>query len=114
MAKLARHWVMSCEQCIRESRLNDSLTKTPLQNLSDHITAPKNAMQIDSVPDLPPSGGYENILTALDVFSRHLFAYPTSSQGAKTVAKVIIINMIKHAYLPTTIISDKGSVFVPE
>ena len=26
-------------------------------------------MQIDLVPGLPPSGGYENIVTAMDVFS---------------------------------------------
>ena len=36
-------------------------------------------MQIDLVPELPPSGGFENILTAMEVFSRHLFAYPTST-----------------------------------
>ena len=68
-------------------------------------------MQIDLVPGLPPSGGYENIVTAIDVFSRYLFAYPTSNQDAKTVAKVIINIMTKHAYLPTTLISDKVTAF---
>ena len=34
-------------------------------------------MQIDSMPELPRSGGYENIMTAMDVFSRYLFAYRT-------------------------------------
>ena len=67
-------------------------------------------MQNDSVPGLPPCGGYENIVTAIDVFSRYLFAYPTSNQDAKTVAQVLI-NMTKHAYLPTTLISDKGTAF---
>ena len=47
-------------------------------------------MQIDLLPELPPSGGYENIVTAMDVFSRYLFAYPTSNQDAKTIAKVLI------------------------
>ena len=42
-------------------------------------------MQIESVPGLPPSGGYENIVTAIDV--------------------------TKHAYLPTTFISDKSTAF---
>ena len=68
-------------------------------------------MQFDLVPGLPPSGGYENIVTAVDVFSRYLFAYPTSNQDAKTAAKVIINIMTKHAYLPTTLNSDKGKVF---
>ena len=48
----------------------------------------------------------------MDVFSRHLFAYPTSNQDAKTYAKVLINIMTKHAYLPTTLISDKGTAFM--
>ena len=90
MAQLIREWVMSCEQCIRESRIDRSFTRPPLQNPNEHITAPEDAMQIDLVPELPPSEGYENIVTAMDVFSRYLFAYPTSNQDAKTIAKVVI------------------------
>ena len=103
---------MSCEQCIRELRIDRSVTRPPLQNPNEHITAPEDAMQIDLVPELPPSGGYENILTAMDVFSRHLFAYPTSNQDAKTIAKVLINIMTEHVYLPTTLISDKGAGFM--
>ena len=69
-------------------------------------------MQIDLVPELPPSGGYENIVTAMDVFSRYLFAYLTSNQDAKTIAEVLVNIMTKHAYLPTTLISDKGTAFM--
>ena len=64
------------------------------------------------MPELPPSGGYENIVTAMDVFSRYLSAYPTSKQDAQTIAKVLINIMTKHAYLPTTLISDKGTAFM--
>ena len=88
MAQLIREWVTSCEQCIKESRIDCSLTNSPLQNPNEHITAPEDAMRMDLVPELPPSGGYENIVTAMDVFSRYLFAYPTSNQDAKTIAKV--------------------------
>ena len=102
---------MSCEQCFRESQINPRLSRPPLQNPNEYITAPEDAMQIDLVPGLPPSGGYENIVTAIDVFSRYLFAYPTSNQDAKTVAQVRINIMTKHAYLPTTLISDKGTAF---
>ena len=111
MAQLCREWVISCEQCIRESRIDPSLTRPPLQNPNEHITAPEDAIQIDLVPELPPSGGYENIVTAMDVFSRYLFAYPTANQDAKTIAKVLINIMTKHSYLPATLISDKGTAF---
>ena len=111
MAQLIRGWVMSCEQCLRESRNNPRLTHPPLQNQNEFITAPEDATQIDLVPGLPPSGGYENIVTAMDVLSRYLFAYPTSNQDTKTVAKVIINIMTKPTYLPTSLISDKCTAF---
>ena len=56
MTQLIREWVMSCEQCIRESWIDRSLTR-PLQNPNEHITAIEDAMQIDLVLVLPPSGG---------------------------------------------------------
>ena len=61
---------MSCEKCIRESRSDRSLASPPLQNPNEHIPASKDAMQSDLVPELHPSGNYENIVTAMDVFSR--------------------------------------------
>ena len=50
MAQLIRKWVISCKQCLRESRINPQLTLLPLQNPIEYITAPENAMQIDLVP----------------------------------------------------------------
>ena len=111
MAQLIREWVLSSEQCLRESLVITQLSRPPLQNPNEYITAPEDAMQIDLVPGLPPSGDYENIATAIDVFSRHLFAYPTSNQDAKTTAKVITNIMTKHTYLPRTLFSDKGTAF---
>ena len=69
-------------------------------------------MRIDLLPELPPSGGYGNIITAIDVFLRYAFAYPVSNPTAVNTAKVIIDIMTRHAYSPTLIITDKGSVFV--
>ena len=60
------------------------------------------------------SGGYENIMTAMKVFARYLLVYPTSSQDRETVAKVVFNIMTKHTYLPTTNISDRWSVFIPQ
>ena len=111
MAQIIREWVMSSEQGVRELQINPRLTRLPLKNPNEYITEPEDAMQIVLVPGLPPSGSCENIVTAMDVFSRFLFAYPTSNQDATTIAKVIINIMTKHAYLPTTLISDKGTAF---
>ena len=69
-------------------------------------------MQIDLFPKITPSGCYEDISTARDVLSRYAFAYPVSKPTAVNTVKVIIDIMTRHAYLPTLIITDKGSVFV--
>ena len=105
---------MSCEHCIKESRNIRRVIRFPLQNPNECNIAPEEAMQFDLVPELPPSGGYENFVTAMDVFSRYLFDYPTFNQGAKTIAKVKINMMTKQAYLTTTLISDNDSAFMSD
>ena len=80
-------------------------------NLPEWDLGPEDTMQIDLLPKLPPRGGYENIITAMDVFSRYLSAYPVTDASATNTAKVIIDIMTKHTYLPTTLITDKGTAF---
>ena len=99
---------------MRESRIDRRLTRFPLQSPNEHITAPDDAMQTSLVPELPSSRGYQNIVTAIDVFSCHSFAYTASNQDAKTITKVLINILTKHAYLPTTLISDKGTAFMSQ
>ena len=89
---------------------NPSITPE-LLNLPEWDLGPEDALQIDLSPNFPPSGGYENIITALDVFSRYLFAYPVVDASASSTAKVLIDIMTRHAYLPTTLITDKGTAF---
>ena len=72
---------------------------------------PEDAMQIDLLPNLPTSGGYQTVMTAIDLFSRYLFAYLLIEATAANVAKMIINIMTKNSYLPTTVITDKGSAF---
>ena len=112
MAQLIRERIMSCKPCLSETRVNNRLTRPFLQNPNEYITMPKDAMQIDFVPGLPQSSVYENFVTAMDVFSRYSFAYPTSNQDAKTIGKVTVNIKTKHAYLPTILISNKGTAFM--
>ena len=112
MSQLIREWAMSCEKCIRESRIDGSFTRFPLQNRNEHVTVPKEAIQIDLLLELPPSGGFEIFLAAMDVLSRCLFAHPTSNQDAKTIAKIKFTIMTKLVNLPSTLISGKGTAFL--
>ena len=111
IAKIVKKWVLGCETCMKDKRTTNP-SKTPeLLNLPKWDLSPEDSLQIDLLPNLPPSGGYENIITALDVFSRYLFAYPVADASAASTAKVIINIMTRHAYLPTTLITDKGTAF---
>ena len=69
-------------------------------------------MKINLLPEIPPNGVYESRITAIDVFSRHAFAYPVSNPTAVNPAKFIIDIMTPHAYIPTLVKTDKTSVFV--
>ena len=111
MARHVKKWVEGCEQCARDKRVPNATITPELLNLPEWDLGPEDAMQIDLLPNLPPSGGYENVLTAIDVFSRYLFACPLTDASAINVAKVLIDIMTKHAYLPTTLITDKGTEF---
>ena len=66
---------------------------------------------MDILTNLPPSGGYDHIIAAIDVFSRYLFAYTVARITATSVARVIMDILCKHTYLPTTIITDLGTHF---
>ena len=111
MAKHVKKWVEGCEECARDKRVPNATITPELLNLPEWDLGPEDAMQIDLLPNLPPSGGFENVLTAIDVFSRYLFVYPLTDASAINVAKALIDIMTKHAYLPTTLITDKGTAF---
>ena len=111
LAKHIKNWVQNCHMCIQNKRINNDLLKTELLNCPEWDLGPEDVLQMDILPNLPPSGGFDNIITAIDVFSRYLFAYPTTHITASTVARVIMDILCKHTCLPTTIITDMGTQF---
>ena len=116
MAKHVKKWVEGCEECAKDKRVPNATITPELLNLPEWDLGPEDAMQFDLLPNLPPSGGYKNVQlryspTAIEVFSRYLFAYPFTDASAINVAKSLIDIMTKHAYLPTTPITDEGTAF---
>ena len=111
IAKHIKKWVEGCETCAKDKRVPNSMITPDLLNLPEWDLGPEDAMQIDLLLNLPTSGGYQTVMTAIDVFSRYLFAYPLIEATAPNVAKVIIDIRTKQSYLPSTLITDKGSAF---
>ena len=48
MAQLIREWVMSCEQGIRDLRINPRLTSFPLQNPNEYIPGMQLVLMTDA------------------------------------------------------------------
>ena len=113
-AKRIKQWVMQCEDCIKYKRINNSQIRPKMINNTEHVLGPEDILEIDVLPNLPNSAGYQNIVTMIDVFSRYLFAYPTQNATAKTIGRCIVDVMTRHAYLLTLILSDKDSQFRSE
>ena len=111
MQKIVKKWVQWCEICIKDENIKKTSITPELLYLPEWELGPEDALQIVLLPNLPPSGGYENIIPALEVFSRYLFAYPVTDASATSTAKVLIDIMTRHTYLPTTLITDKGTAF---
>ena len=111
IAKYIRNRVTKCQMCIQNKRINNDLLKLQLLNCPDWDLGPEDILQTDILPNLPPSGGYDNIINAIDMFSRYLFAYPVTRITAPAVAKIIMDILCKHIYLPTIIITDMGTEF---
>ena len=98
IATYIRNWVRDCEICIQDERKNTTRITADLIHVPEWDLGPQDFMPIDLLPELPPSGGYENIIMAIDIFSRYAFAYPVSNPTAVNTAKVIIDIMTRHVF----------------
>ena len=108
IAKHVKKWVEGCEICSKDKKVPNTVITPELLNLPEWDLGPEDAMQIDLIPNLPTSGGYKTVMTAIEVFSRYLFAYPLIEATAANVAKVLIDIMTKHSYLPTPSSQTRG------
>ena len=111
IAKHVKRWGEGCEVCAKDVRISNH-SKTPeLLKLIEWDLGPEDALQLDLLPNSPTGGGYQTVMTVMNVFSRYLFANPLVEATAANTAKVIIDIRTKHSYLPTTLLTDKESAF---
>ena len=112
-ARIAKH-INQCMKCMQTKRTDNRLLTPPMIDTSKLAMGPEDALQMDIVPFDEPSNGFTAIVTAMDVFSRYLFTYCVTKIDARSIARVLVDIMTRHAYLPTTIITDKGTQFMSE
>ena len=114
IATYVKNWVQECEIWIQDKRIRNPRITPEVIHIIKCDLGSENLMQIGLLIEIPPSGCYVNIITAIDVLSRYAFAYRVSIPTAINAAKIILDIMTRHAYWFITIITDTGSVFVFE
>ena len=106
LARKIKSWVTSCRQQKNWHEKNPSEYAEQHRIHFGTRKLPRNWQPVN----LTSSNGYQHFITMMDNFSHYLFAYPTQDMTAnKTVARCIIDVMTRHCYLPTVILTDKGS-----
>ena len=104
-------YIRNCLTCNQAKPVKPSLLKLPLKPVASLQNFPSDMLQIDLVGPLPESNRFKFILTAIDVFSRYLFATPLPKADALSVGKALFATFMRHSYIPTLILSDLGKVF---
>ena len=68
IATNVRNWVRDCQICIQDKHINNTRITPELIHIPEWVLETEGVLQIDLLPESPLSGGYENIITASDVF----------------------------------------------
>ena len=109
MDNYIRSKVAKCERCIRRKTPTQT---APLEPISS--SAPMELICVDFLSMESSKGGYENVLVITDHFTRYAQAFPTTSQTARTTAKVLFDKFFVHYGFPEKLHSDQGSNFTSQ
>lgn len=103
-------YVKSCNHCQKRKR-TQNVTKTQITALSI-APAPFEVWEMDLHGKRPTTpGGLSYVFTAVDMFSKYLYAHPIRSKEALTVANAFF-QLFTTFDVCSTLISDHGSEFI--
>ena len=111
MAKEMRQVIKACKHCLQyeggtpKAPLCPIVATTPLHLLHVDFTSIETMMELNQSP------GVTNILVFQDHFTKHVLAYVTPDQIAKTIAKFLYGGYISIFGAPARLLSDRGTRF---
>ena len=111
MAKQMRQVIKACKCCLQyegstpKAPLCPIVTTTPLDLLHVDFTHIETTLELNQSPRVA------NVLVFQDHFTKHVLAYVTPDQTAKTIAKFLYGGSISIFGAPTRLLSDRGTSF---
>ena len=89
-------YIRNCLTCLQLKAAKNVTLRPPLKPVSSEQHYPDDVMQIDIIGPFD-SNQYKFALTAVDVFSKYIFAIPLSKGDAPTVAKSLVSIFFRHS-----------------
>ena len=111
MGKQMRQVIKACRCCLQykgatpKAPLCPILATAPLDLLHVDFTSIETMMELDKSPPVA------NVLVFQDHFTKHVLAYVTPNQTAKTFAKFLYGGYISISGAPVRLLSDRGTRF---
>lgn len=100
-------YIKNCGECVTHK--TPVQRAAPLHQIISH--GPMDLVCMDFLSMEPDAKGISNVLVVTDHFTRYAQAFPTRSQKAPVVAKVLMEKYFVHYGLPSRIHSDQGRDF---
>ncbi|MBW0499139.1 hypothetical protein O181_038854 [Austropuccinia psidii MF-1] len=110
MTKFIKDYVSSCQQCSRNKNIHHKnfgfLKPLPIPN------GPWICLSMDFITQLPLPNSFDSLLVIVDRFSKIVVFIPTmSSITSLDLAHLFIKHIFSKNGLPSSIVSDRGSLF---
>jgi transposase InsO family protein len=113
MSRFIGQYVATCDLCLRTKPLRQ-LPTGELQPLPIP-EARWDTVSVDFVVELPPSAGYDAVMTVVDSVSKRAHFIPThTTVTAEGSARLFLHHVWKLHGLPRQVVSDRGPQFVAE
>ena len=109
MVKQIRQVIRTCKHCLQyeggtpKAPLCPIVATAPLDILHVDFTTIETTLELNQLPRVA------NVLVLQDHFTKHLLAYVTPDQTAKTIAKFLYGGYISIFGAPTRLLSDRGT-----
>ena len=111
MTKQMRQFIRACKHCLQyeggtsKAPLCPIVATTPLDLLHVDFTSIETTLELNQLPRVV------NVWVFQDHFTKHILAYVTPDQPAKTIAKFLYGGYISIFGAPARLLSDRGTSF---